>query len=87
MTIASSVIWHYCSQRGFGMYETFNSHPKNVGELLSSNERAKIVVPQFQRGYSWEKKHVEAFWTDIATFQRESKVKDGPVKYFLVLLR
>jgi hypothetical protein len=65
------------------MYETFNSHPKNIGDLLSGNERARIVVPQFQRGYSWEKKHVEAFWNDISSFQRESKVKDGPVKYFL----
>src|SRR5208282_433228 len=39
--------------------------------------------PEFQRGYSWEKKHVEAFWTDITTFQRESEVKGGPDKYFL----
>jgi hypothetical protein len=65
------------------MYETFNSHPKNIGELLGANERARILVPQFQRGYSWEKKHVEAFWNDITAFQRESKTKDGPTKYFL----
>lgn len=65
------------------MYETFNSHPKNIGELLSANERAKIVVPTFQRGYSWEKKHVEAFWKDVLAFQNESTFKDGPTKYFL----
>ena len=65
------------------MYETFNSQSKNIGELLGGNERAQVVVPQFQRGYSWEKKHVEAFWTDITIFQKESKVKDGPDKYFL----
>ncbi len=65
------------------MYETFNSQSKNIGELLGGNERARIVVPQFQRGYSWEKKHVEAFWTDVVNFQKESKVKDGPDKYFL----
>src|ERR1039457_983743 len=66
-----------------GMYETFNSHPKNIGELLGANERAKIVVPRFQRGYSWEKKHVEAFWNDISRFRKESVKKDGPDKYFL----
>lgn len=65
------------------MYEAFNSQSKNVGELLSANERARIVVPQFQRGYSWEKKHVEAFWNDLISFQQESKAKGGPVKYFL----
>ena len=65
------------------MYETFNSQSKNIGELLGGNERARIIVPKFQRGYSWEKKHVEAFWTDITTFQQESHVKGGPDKYFL----
>lgn len=65
------------------MYETFNSQSKNIGDLLGGNERARIVVPVFQRGYSWEKKHVEAFWTDITTFQKESSVKGGPDKYFL----
>lgn len=65
------------------MYESFNSQSKNIGDLLGGNERARIVVPVFQRGYSWEKKHVEAFWTDIMTFQKESTVKGGPDKYFL----
>jgi len=65
------------------MYETFNAQSKNVGELLGGNQRAKIVVPRFQRGYSWEKKHVEAFWNDITSFQRERDQKDGPDKYFL----
>ena len=40
-------------------------------------------MPRFQRGYSWEKKHVEQFWNDIATFQKESGAKGGPDKYFL----
>jgi hypothetical protein len=65
------------------MYETFNAQSKNIGELLSANERAQIVVPRFQRGYSWERKHVEAFWNDIVAFQRERNQKDGPDKYFL----
>lgn len=65
------------------MYETFNSQSRNIGELLGANERARIRVPQFQRGYSWERKHVRDFWTDLTTFQKESAVKDGPDKYFL----
>jgi len=65
------------------MQNAYNSHAKTVGELLGPNEAARIVVPQFQRGYSWEKKHVEAFWPDVIRHQRESHVKGGPDKYFL----
>ncbi len=65
------------------MYETFNSQSKNIGELLGGNERARVIVPKFQRGYSWLKKHIEAFWSDITIFQAESAAKDGPDKYFL----
>src|SRR6266567_3074502 len=77
------IVWYQSATQGAGMYEAFNSQSKNIGELLGGNQRAKLVVPQFQRGYSWEKKHVEAFWTDITTFQKESRVKGGPDKYFL----
>jgi uncharacterized protein with ParB-like and HNH nuclease domain len=65
------------------MYETFNSQSKSIGELLGRNESARVVVPQFQRGYSWEKKHVEAFWSDVKAFQEASFLQGGPEKYFL----
>jgi hypothetical protein len=65
------------------MSNAYNSHSKSIGDLLGSNEAARIVVPQFQRGYSWEKKHVQAFWADIVRHQRESQRKNGPDKYFL----
>jgi uncharacterized protein with ParB-like and HNH nuclease domain len=44
---------------------TFSAQSKNIGELLGGNDPSKLVVPEFQRGYSWEKKHVAAFWKDI----------------------
>ncbi len=65
------------------MYEAFNAQPKNIGEMLGRNESARIVVPEFQRGYSWEKKHVEAFWSDVTEFQKQSETRGGPEKYFL----
>lgn len=64
------------------MFDAFNAQPKNIAELLSDTLPAKVVVPQFQRGYSWEKKHVEDFWKDIINFRHESAKKDGPDKYF-----
>lgn len=65
------------------MFDAFNAQAKSMADLLSDNQPARIIVPRFQRGYSWEKKHVEAFWNDIRTFQKESGLKGGPDKYFL----
>jgi hypothetical protein len=62
---------------------TFDSKSKTVGELLGTNSRERIVVPTFQRGYEWSKKHVESFWKDILQFQKDSSMADGPEKYFL----
>ena len=57
----------------------FNSRSRTVGELLSSNQQARIVVPTFQRGYSWEAKHVKAFWNDINDPNRSKKYFFGPI--------
>jgi hypothetical protein len=65
------------------MFDAYNAESRNIGDLLSDNLRGRIVVPKFQRGYSWGKKHVEAFWDDVRRFQKESQVKGGPDKYFL----
>jgi pyrimidine operon attenuation protein/uracil phosphoribosyltransferase len=57
--------------------EAFASSPARINMLLSTNalERERIVVPAFQRGYMWKKKHVEAFWEDVAR-QRKHTAED-----------
>ena len=57
----------------------FTSRSRTVGELLSSNQPARIVVPTFQRGYSWETKHVKAFWNDTNDPNRAKKYFLGPI--------
>ena len=65
------------------MIDAYNAQPKSIGDLLSDSLKGTVVVPQFQRGYSWGKKQVEAFWEDIVRFRKESSVKGGPDRYFL----
>lgn len=65
------------------MSTVFNTAPKTVGELLGNNLREHIVVPTFQRGYEWGKKHVVAFWKDIEKFVEERAKTNGPSRYFL----
>ena len=48
---ASDIRWYASRYEGVGVPEPFNSFPKTIGELLSANERAQVVVPEFQRGY------------------------------------
>lgn len=44
-------------------------HPekKSIGELLAMTNPA-IVVPDWQRNYSWRNEHVETFWNDLMKF-------------------
>jgi hypothetical protein len=65
------------------VFDAFKADSKVFGELLGDIQRSRFVVPRFQRPYSWEKKHVVAFWDDIKKFQKESQTKNGPEKYFL----
>lgn len=71
------------------MKDSFDSVPRRFGQLLGQYERLTIVVPEFQRGYSWEKTQVAAFWEDLRAFS-EHNPKNAPRTYFLgpiVLMR
>lgn len=56
---------------------------KSLGDLLGGDERVRLIVPEFQRGYNWKDKQVRAFWKDIVQFQKEAAEDDGPDEYFL----
>lgn len=66
------------------MSNAFASSPARVGDLLSTNSLAseRLVIPTFQRGYMWKKKHVEAFWQDVEKQRAQIKVK-GADPHFL----
>lgn len=40
-----------------------NAGASSLGELLTSN--GQLVVPKFQRNYSWDKENAEALWSDL----------------------
>lgn len=65
------------------MNGSFEPHPKNFGELLGQYETKRLTVPKFQRGYSWEKVHVAAFWEDLRSFHYAKDKANSPKKYFL----
>ncbi len=49
------------------MANQYNSDKKTLGELLSLTSPT-ILVPEWQRNYSWDSTHVETFWQDINKF-------------------
>jgi hypothetical protein len=63
------------------MAKSFESHTKNIGSILGNFETRIVHVPKFQRGFSWEKGHVHAFWTDVISFL-EQYAKGPSATYF-----
>lgn len=66
------------------MSTAFASSPAKVGDLLTTNSlpNDRIVIPTFQRGYMWKKKHVEAFWQDIDKQRIQSRMKGTDPHFF-----
>ena len=65
------------------MSSSFDSHPSTIGQLLGDNERRSVMLPQFQRGFSWEKSHVERFWADLTNFKSSFDSSPISASYFL----
>jgi Protein of unknown function DUF262/Protein of unknown function (DUF1524) len=70
------------------MQGSFTSQTYNISALLGrtsfpSYTAKRVVVPPFQRGYSWELNHVSTFWDDIFAFHNQLNKRDGPDTYFL----
>jgi hypothetical protein len=64
------------------MAQTFDSQSRTVGAILGPFERRPVVVPRFQRGFSWEKIHVTAFWNDMLAFSEEYEKAPKSASYF-----
>ena len=66
------------------MSGAFASSPAKVGDLLTTNSlpNERIIIPTFQRGYMWKKKHVEDFWQDVDKQRIRSKVKGVDPHFF-----
>jgi hypothetical protein len=63
--------------------DAYNAQTRMIGDLLGESLKGQVVVPQFQRGYSWGKKHVGDFWKDVLEFQKQSGNKNSRDAHFL----
>lgn len=70
------------------MSSTFSSHTYNITAILGRSSFPeftnihKMIVPPFQRGFSWKKTHVATFWEDISDFHQR-RLRDDKASYFL----
>lgn len=48
---------------------TFETNKRSIGELLSMTN-PPIIVPEWQRNYSWTTREVETFWLDLVAFSK-----------------
>ena len=52
------------------MPNQYTSEKKTIGELLSIPS-PDIVVPEWQRNYSWTTTEIEVFWEDLNSFSEQ----------------
>lgn len=55
----------------------------SIGGLLGEYERRPIILPEFQRPYSWEKTQVATFWGDLKSFRDRYAKHPVEAAYFL----
>lgn len=70
------------------MPSSFTSQTYNITALLGRSSfpnytTKKVVIPPFQRSYSWEQTHVSRFWEDIITFHQQLGKENNQETYFL----
>lgn len=65
------------------MPKTFDTHTYTVGTLLGRYERRQVILPTFQRSYSWEKTQVLNFLNDLLLFEKEFVKAPNTASYFL----
>ena len=70
------------------MQGSFSARTYNFNTLLGRTSfpdysAKKVVVPPFQRGYSWEKSHVATFWEDVLGFHSQLTQNKAIDTYFL----
>jgi len=65
------------------MAQPIDAAKKIIGEMLGGSERRPVVLPQFQRPYSWERGHIAAFWADLIGFLDKFRKNPIEASYFL----
>jgi hypothetical protein len=65
------------------MTKTLDTDKYTIGALLGRYERRRVILPPFQRSYSWEKAQVNQFWDDLLLFEKEFAKSPQTASYFL----
>lgn len=65
------------------MAKPVDSKEYTIGSLLGRYERRRVILPEFQRSYSWEKGQISTFWGDLILFSTEYAKLPSSASYFL----
>ena len=63
------------------MPHDLNISKQNVGELFSSMEGRKFIIPDYQRNYSWDEEKCDTLWQDITDHHDDPQMENE--NYFL----
>lgn len=65
------------------MTQAIDAHRWTIGSLLGRYERRPVVLPPFQRAFSWERPQLTVFWEDLISFESTYTSSPLTATYFL----
>jgi hypothetical protein len=65
------------------MTKSLDTEKYTIGSLLGRYERRRVILPPFQRAYSWEKAQLNQFWDDLVLFEKDFAKAPQTASYFL----
>jgi Protein of unknown function DUF262/Protein of unknown function (DUF1524) len=65
------------------MTQSIDAHRWTIGSLLGRYERRPVVLPPFQRAFSWERAQLSVFWEDLIGFDSTYNLTPLTASYFL----
>ena len=65
------------------MTQAIDAHRWTIGSLLGRYERRPVVLPPFQRAFSWERPQITVFWEDLINFESAYTSSPLTASYFL----
>ena len=65
------------------MAKTLSADEKTIKDFLEVSQKQKILIPEYQRPYSWEEVHISTLFENVVEFTQKKSIDKSQESYFL----
>ena len=65
------------------MAKTLSADEKTIKDFLEVSQKQKILIPEYQRPYSWEEVHISTLFENLVEFTQKKSIDKSQESYFL----